>query len=312
MSLDVSGLSVYTDEQKMDLIKKSVLGGRTLQYITVQPDIKSSAAINIIDSDLIVQAGNCGWGASGSTVLTQRDLSVCPLKVNDSICLDTLESYYTQKMMQPGSYNEDIPFEQMFAEEKADKIAAIIDDVIWRGDSVSGTGNLAFCDGFNKLFDSLTASTVNGNPTGITSGTGIVASNVIDIVDGMVALVPADIIDSDDLILFCGYDVYRTYSTAIRDANYFAYTGAENQGQEFSQMIPGTNIRIVAMRGLNNTNRMYITKASNLYFGTDLINDAEDFKIFYSEDNDEVRFRAKWKQGVQVAFPEFVVDFKLV
>ena len=39
MGLDVSGLSVYTDENKMDLIKKSVLEGRSLEYLTVQPDI---------------------------------------------------------------------------------------------------------------------------------------------------------------------------------------------------------------------------------------------------------------------------------
>ena len=52
MGLDVSGLSVYTDENKLDLIKKSILEGRTLNYVTVQPDIKSSATINIIDSTL--------------------------------------------------------------------------------------------------------------------------------------------------------------------------------------------------------------------------------------------------------------------
>ena len=40
MSLNVSALSTYTDELKMELIKKSVLEGRTTQLITVQPDIK--------------------------------------------------------------------------------------------------------------------------------------------------------------------------------------------------------------------------------------------------------------------------------
>ena len=83
MALDVSGLSVYTDENKMDLIKKSVLEGRTLQYLTVQPDIKTSAAINIIDSTLVGQAGSCGFSANGTTTLTQRTLSVAPIKINE-------------------------------------------------------------------------------------------------------------------------------------------------------------------------------------------------------------------------------------
>lgn len=308
MSLNVAGLTTYTDELKMELIRKSVLEGRTTSLITVQPDIKSSSTINIIDSDLVVAAGSCGWNEDGTTILTQRELSVCPLKVNEAICLDTLESYYTQKMMNPGSYNTEIPFEQIYAEEKAAKVNAVIEDIIWKGNTSTGSGNLALCDGFLALIDS-EGGVVTGN-TG--SYTAITEANIVDIVDDLVAAVPADIINADDLHLFVGYEIYRLYAKALRNANLFHYTGAEDQGQDFSQMVPGTNCRIIATRGLNNTNRMVLSKASNLYFGTDLLNDAEDFKIFYSEDNDEVRFRSKFKIGVNYAFPEFVVDFKLV
>lgn len=307
MSLNVNGLTAYVDENKMALIKKAVLGGRTLRFITVQPDIKSSATINIIDSDLVAQAGACGWNEAGETILTQQVLTVCPIRVNESICLDTLESYYTQKMMNPGSYNETIPFEEIYASEKADKINALIDDLLWRGDTVSGSGNLALCDGIIYQSDNVwSASTVDGNTAGTTA---ITASNVIAIVDGMSSVIPTDILGLNDLYLFVGYDVYRTYALALRNANLFHYTGAENQGEDFSQMIPGTNVRIVAVRGLNGTNRMFLTNGSNLYFGTDLLSDSEEFKIFYDMNDDEVRFRAKWKQGVQAAFPEFIVQY---
>lgn len=304
MSLDVSGLSVYTDENKMDLIKKSVLEGRTIEYITVQPDIKSSATINILNSTLVGQAGACGFNPDGTTALTQRAISVTPIKVNESICLNVLESYYTQKMMNAGSYNETIPFEQLYSEEKAEKISAMIEDIIWKGDT-AGAGNLALADGLLKLIDSL-GTVVDGN---VDAATVIDASTVVDIVDGMVASVPTDVINADDLVLFMGYDSYRTYAKALRDANLFAYTGAENQGGDFIQIVPGTNVKVVAVRGLNGTNRMVLSTTSNIYFGTDLLNDAEDFKIFYSNDNDEVRFISKFKMGVQVAFPEFTVEY---
>jgi hypothetical protein len=309
MSLNVSGLAAYTDEQKMPLIKKSILEGRTISFITVQPDIKSSASINILDSTLTLAAGACGFTDAGSTTLTQRDLSVCPLKVNESICLDTLEAYYTQAMMNAGSYNEDIPFEQLYAEDKADKIAAAIEDNVWKGNSAAVTGYTA-CDGFINLFENTAASgsTVAGNSS---SATAITAANIIGLVDDMAAAIPTDIIDSEDLILFMGYDTYRLWSLALRNANLFHYTGAEDQTDGFSQMIPGTNIKVVAVRGLNGTNRMFASKASNFYFGTDLLNDWENFSIFYSMDNQEVRFVAKMKIGVQVAFVDFVVAFIL-
>ena len=149
---------------------------------------------------------------------------------------------------------------------------------------------------------------VDGNVDNVTA---ITASNVISIVDGMSSVVPTNILAMEDLHLFVGYDLYRTYALALRNANLFHYTGAENQGEDYSQMIPGTNIRIVAVRGLNGTNRAFLTSASNLYFGTDLLSDSEEFQIFYSNDYDEVRFRAKWKQGVQFAFPDYVVYFSL-
>jgi hypothetical protein len=308
MSLNVNGLTAYVDENKMALIKKAVLGGRTLRFINVQPDIKSSATINILNSDLVAQAGACGWSEDGETILTQQTLSVCPLKVNEAICLDTLEQYYTQKMMRPGSYNEDIPFEEIFASEKADKINALIDDLIWKGNT-SLTGQTGLCDGFIKLADvTFSGSVVDGN---VGSVTAVTAANIITIVDGMSSVVPTNILGMDDLHLFVGYDFYRTYALALRNANLFHYTGAENQGEDYSQMIPGTNIRIVAVRGLNGTNKAFLSSASNLYFGTDLLSDSEDFQIFYSADFDEVRFRAKWKQGVQFAFPDYVVYFSL-
>jgi len=254
--LDLSGLSAWTDENKMDLIKASVLKGRTADIINVQGGIKNSATINIIGSTLVAQAGACGWGASGSTALTQRTITVCDIKVNESICLNDLEDYYTSTMMNPGSYNENIPFEQIYAEEKADQVQALVEDLIWRGDTV--------------------------------------------------ALVPTDVIDVDDLKLFMSYPAFRILARAYRDANLFNYQ--INEGN-FRFMLPGTNVEAVAVRGLNGQNDMVLTPASNLSLGTDLLNDSENFKIFYSQDNDEVRFLAKWKQGTGIAFPQFVVHY---
>jgi hypothetical protein len=308
MSLNVAGLTAYVDEQRMALIKKMVLGGRSIQYLTVQPDIKSSATINLLSSTLQAQAGGCGFTNSGTTNLTQSPIVVCPLKVQESICLDTLEQYYTQTLMNQGSYNTEIPFEQLYAEEKVAKISALIDDLIWKGDTTT-TGNTSLCDGFIKLAETTySGSVVDGN---VNTVTAITAANIVDIVDGMVSAVPTDIIDMDDLYLYMGYDTYRLYALALRNANLFHYTGAENQGETFSQIVPGTNIRVIAVRGLNGTNKMFLSSKSNLVYGCDLLNDYENFQLWYSLDHQEVRMSSKWKSGVNAAFWDFVVFFSL-
>lgn len=306
MSLNLSALSAYTNENAMDLIKESILRGRTVDIIQVQGGIKSAATINRLSTTLNAQAGACGWSATGSTTLDQRTITVCDIKINEAICLNDLEAYYTQVMMNPGSYNTEIPFEQLFAENKRDAIMALVEDLVWQGDTQGGSGNLALCDGFKVLFDAgITASSaLYGTYSG---STAITAAEVIDKVDEAVGKIPGNIINNTDLILFMSYADFRTYAKALRDANLFHYTGAENQGGDFMLMVPGTNVKAVAVRGLDAQGRFCIASASNLYVGTDLLSDAEDFKIFYSQDNDEVRFLAKWKIGVQAAWLTEVV-----
>jgi hypothetical protein len=306
MSLNLNALNAWTNEHAMDMIKEAVLKGRTTDLVTVQGGIKYAATINRLSTAITGQAGACGWNTAGTTTLDQRTITVCDIKINEAICLNDLENYYTSVMMNPGSYNTEIPFEQLFAENKRDQIMALVEDLIWKGDTAEGTGNLDLCDGLITLFTA--GITASSSAYGTYSISGL-AGEIVDKVDAMIADLNVNVIDAEDLHLFMGYAEYRTYAKALRDANLFHYTGAENQGQDFSQIHPGTNVRVIAVRGLNNTNRFVLTPASNIYVGTDLLSDAEDFKIFYSQDNDEVRFLAKWKLGVQVAYLEHVVFY---
>ncbi len=46
---DVSGLAAYVDEQREDLIVKSVTEARTLQYVSIQQGIKGSQELKLMD-----------------------------------------------------------------------------------------------------------------------------------------------------------------------------------------------------------------------------------------------------------------------
>ena len=297
MSLDLTALSAYTDENKMPLVRKAILGGKTLGLITVQPDIKSSAAINILEGSAVFQAGACGFNASGTTTLTQRILSVAKIKQNEAICVDDLEAFYTQTMMKAGSYNEEIPFAQLYAEEKAARSAKAIEKLVWQGDT-TGSGNLAMTDGLIKLIDAEGAVV-----TGTTKA--LDAANIIDAVDEMYAAIPEDVLEAEDLHLFMPMEKYRVYTKALRDANLYHYSIADG---DFEIMIPGTNVKAIGVPGLNSSDRIFLMEASNAFAGTDLLNEQEEFKIFYADEADEVRVINKLKIGFNVAFPERIVS----
>ena len=309
MSLNVNALTTFVNETKLPLIRKMVLEGRTPSWVTVVPGVKSTAAINILDTTLNLQVGNCGWQNSGETILSQVNLSVCVLKYQESICLDTLEQYWTQSLMQPGSYNKDIPFEETFVLSKVENISKTLDQILWQGSVSSGSGNLALCDGWIELAETTySGSVVPGN---ITSATAITVNNIVGLVDDAISVIPSDVVGREDLILYCGYDFARTYQLALRNANLYHYPSVESGNRDFIITIPASNVRLVAQAGLTGTDKFFIAPQSVMYMATDLLSDEEQFEIWYSQDFQAVRTNARFKAGVNFAFPEFVVYFTL-
>ena len=108
-SFNLSGLATYTDEVGGELIRRAILEGETSKIIKVQAGVVGSQAINLLNSNLYVQEGTCGWDASGTTIYTQRDITTCQYKVNESLCPRDLNDYWVGQLLQPGSYNETVP-----------------------------------------------------------------------------------------------------------------------------------------------------------------------------------------------------------
>ena len=64
---------------------------------------------------------------------------------------------------------------------------------------------------------------------------------------------------------------------------------------------------MIGVNGLNGTDKMFGVSMSNLYLGTDMLNEQDRFELFYAKEADEMRFVAEFKMGVQYAFPTEIV-----
>jgi len=312
MAFSVSSLTNYTKENEALLVSSSVLGAKTAALIksagNVMVGVKSAETINIMDTDAFFQAGGtCGWNASGTTSFTQRTVTVGKIKVQESLCPKALEAKYLQKALPTGSQYDSIPFEQEYSDRKAKTIASQLETAIWQGDTGSANGNLNKFDGLIKLIGAA-SGVVDANVSGFVSGaplTSITASNVISLFDGVYRAIPAKVVSADDMTIFCGVDTFRTYTIALKNANMFNYAFDGKADSEF--VLPGTSIKVVAVNGLNGTNDVYAMRLSNLFLGTDLLNEEEKFEIFFAKEADEVRFAAEFKMGVNIAFPDEIV-----
>ena len=187
-----------------------------------------------------------------------------------------------------------------------------IDVADWQGDTTSGTANLSKYDGLNKIIAAATA--INGNPSAITTGTGITSSNVIGIFTGMAELMSEDIMDADDLKLFCGMDSFLKYQKAIADGNYFHYVVDGDFTAELP-LIGFPNVTVCAtpgLSGLTNGNS-YLMRASNIYVGVDLPDEESRDVHSWFDPNDRIyKVSMAFRRGVQVAFPDQIVEFLLV
>lgn len=319
MGFVVSSLANYTEENATQLVASSVLGAKTISLIKDQGNVmlgvKSAETVNIMDTDAFFQDGSsCGFNASGTTTFTQRTLTVGKIKVNEALCPKDLESKYLQKALPAGSSYDSIIFAAEYSQRKADKIAAQLEIASWQGDTASANGNLNKFDGFAKLVAAASASVIHANTTTfygtpLAASAGITTTNVINVIDAVYKALPAEIVSKDDAVIFVGMDVFRTYTIALKNANLFAYNF---DGKADSELIlPGTSIRVIAVQGLNGLSKIYGGRVSNMFFGTDLLDEQERFELFFAKEADQVRFVAEFKAGVQIAFPAEMVDFIL-
>lgn len=316
MALSFSGISAYTKQDIAPLLTEAVFAAKTQSLIKsggiLLPKTKSSVAVPKLATLANFQADACGWNASGTTTISQATISVGKIKVEEAICTKDFEAYFTQEALKAGSTYEDFgwaEFSTKFTEQKNKMIAKQLEIGLWQGDTDSSSENLKRFDGLMKIIDA--GSPVNANVSGYVSGgpiSQITAANVVSVLNGVYKAIPVEIVDADDLKVFVGNDTYRLAVLAYQALNLYNYKVDAEASQTF--IIPGTNVELVAVNGLNGTGDIYATTLSNIAMAFDLEAEEENYKIWYSQDFNEVRYRVAFKLGVGVAYTSLCVKFK--
>jgi hypothetical protein len=229
--------------------------------------------------------------------------------VNEALCLKDLEAKYLQKALPAGSMYDSMIYAEEYSKRKTEKISSQLEKALWQGNTGSVDVNLNKFTGLISLITAAGASVVNANSVafhGVVE-TAITDTNVVSIFDDIYKAIPAQVVDKDDMVIFCGMDTFRTYTVKLKSSNLFHYKYDEAANGQF--FLPGTNVRVIAVQGLNGTNDIIAARISNFFIGTDLLNEEERFEIFYAKEADQVRFVSEFKMGINFAFPDEIVKF---
>ena len=322
MAYNVTGLAAYTKQNVDLLVKNSVFEARTQKEIlalgNVRVGVKSSEAIGRMDTDVFFQDDSaCGFNASGTTTFTQRSLTVGKVKVNEILCDKDLEPYYTQQALKAGGEYTTAAFAADYSDQKAKKIAEALEVALWTANATGSAGTnglLNKFDGIKTLIAGGGGSVVNANTTGFygTPATGITSTTIAkNAINAVIKGLPAKIKGKDDVRIFCGWDVFAYLIQAYVDANLFHFApDAKIDDNSAAFTVPGTSYKVIPVHGLDGTDDIYAFRMSNIFLGTDLLDEENKFWIRWSEDDENIKFTARMKIGVQFAFVDEIVKFE--
>jgi hypothetical protein len=290
----MTSLTAYVEQRRLPLIKEAVLKAKSASLFNLQTDIKTSAALNLLSTD--VQFGDgltCGWDEAGTQTLSQRILATGNIKINMAYCDKEMLKYWTQYQVRVAAGQKTLPFEEDFISGVVENVKAAIETAIWQGDTSSSTNNLRYFDGLLKILKNA-AGTVDVTITGTSAYDDIMA---------VYNAIPEKVLDGASILV--GSDTFRKFIQELVAKNYYHYSG-ENLNGEI--MLPGSQVKVIAVNGLNGTDKIVAGQLDkNFFYGCDMMNDEEKFELWYSQDFREFRLAIEFNAGVQVAFPDEVV-----
>ena len=295
----VSGLPAYVQTNN-DLILKNLalVGTDTRRRISIQTGVKKDAYLNYLLLEPVLQSGaSCGFSASGAATLTQRTISTAVIKINMDICPETLRGKYAEYLINTSATPDAMPFEQYVVDGLVNEVNKKIEKLIWQGDHTqSSDTDIKWIDGFIYQFDN------DSDVVDVSIAHGTSAYNaILAVYDGMAE----EALDRGGVI-FVSPANYRSFLRSLVDKNFFHYSGPQDAApDEF--VLPGTDVRVIKTPGLAGVNDKLVgTFAKNLVYGCDAESDSEEFKIWWSDDNDIYRIKVKWNSGVSYYFPALV------
>jgi len=262
---DLSALPTY-NSYGTDMLIKSILGLTLPKYATIRPNLKGTTEkVGFVTNDVILQDLSCGFNPTGDTTQSLVTIDLCNKKVNQQLCPTDLYDTYLSQMLSNDAFQESVPFEEVILTDISNRIANQVEKQLWQNTVASGGTYGSAC------FDGVGALIVSGNGATQISYTASTASNGLDVFTTIYENIPANVLHRDDLVIFTSYANYRGLVSSMRNSSYVNLFQLDSagaaQGEEWSLVLPGTNVRVIPTVGLEGVSAYYAGPASYYMVG---------------------------------------------
>lgn len=303
MALDVNTIQGYVEEHKLPLIRKAVIGARTAKEFNLMTGVKGATNLNLLITEATLGDGStCGWNEAGTSTLSKRVLDPGAIKVNMAFCDKTLLKTWMNHDVRVAAGQKTLPFEEDFINGVIDSVTSQLEALLWGGQKSSG-------DQFDGMIEILNNAQVADTVSYDSSAT------ITSMVNAVYAALPSEVFSKGDVVLYMSAADYRKYvQELIANGNLVLNAGngavLDGVAMPAQMLIPGTNVTVIPVAGLDGQAFMAASYRDNFVYGTDLQGDEEKVEFWYSQDNREFRLAIEFTAGVQVAYPDQVVIAK--
>ena len=287
MAYNVEALGAYVQENKDIILKDIVFGGEygnTIPLMTKQLGIKTTEKIHPSTLEAVLQdvSGECGFTPQGDLKITERSITTSQKKVNMEFCLEKLLGKFAEYKVRVGANEDALPFEAEIIDGLVKSINKQVEKGVW------------------------TDLITNTNAQLTVASTGTAYERVMAVYMAL----PEEILE--DAVIFVSPATFREYVKDLVDKNFYHYNPADGDLEEI--FIPGSGVKVRKAKGLAEQTEDVIfgTSPKNMIYGTDFMDNKEEVKVWFSDDNDTYRIKVRFNYGANVAFPDLVVGSKKV
>ena len=287
MAYNVEALGAYVQENKDIILKDIVFGGEygnTIPLMTKQLGIKTTEKIHPSTLEAVLQdvSGECGFTPQGDLKITERSITTSQKKVNMEFCLEKLLGKFAEYKVRVGANEDALPFEAEIIDGLVKSINKQVEKGVWTDLITNTTAQLTV------------------------ASTGTAYERVMAVYMDL----PEAILE--DAVIFVSPATFREYVKDLVDKNFYHYNPADGDLEEI--FIPGSGVKVRKAKGLAEQTEDVIfgTSPKNMIYGTDFMDNKEEVKVWFSDDNDTYRIKVRFNYGANVAFPDLVVGSKKV
>lgn len=285
MAYNVEALGAYVQENKDIILKDIVFGGEygnTIPLMTKQLGIKTTEKIHPSTLEAVLQdvSGECGFTPQGDLKITERSITTSQKKVNMEFCLEKLLGKFAEYKVRVGANEDALPFEAEIIDGLVKSINKQVEKGVWTDLITNTTAQLTV------------------------ASTGTAYERVMAVYMAL----PEAILE--DAVIFVSPATFREYVKDLVDKNFYHYNPADGDLEEI--FIPGSGVKVRKANGLAEQTEDVIfgTSPKNMIYGTDFMDNKEEVKAWFSDDNDTYRIKVRFNYGANVAFPDLVVGSK--